>query len=98
MKGVINVFETYDGKFMVGFDDLLYQTVIEKLEHAPSGSWNLLPARILGISYAEYLRYARDKYNGVLYGKGHKYPVVKFKTENDCRSLCKELLLRWARM
>lgn len=99
MKGIINSWETADGMYMVSFNDILYNAVIENVpKENISGSWNVLPARILGISYADYLRYARDKYNGTLYGKNHKYPIVKFKNENDCKALCKELLLRWTRI
>ena len=97
MKGIINSWETIEGLYMVSFDDNLY-TAATALLSSKNGSWNVLPARILGLSYAEYLRYARDKYNGVIYGKGHKYPIVKFKDKNDCIALCKELLLRWSKI
>ena len=98
MKGIINSWETVDGMYMVSFNDDLYAAAEAKIGNPVKGSWNVLPARILGISYAEYLRYARDKYNGTLYGKGHKCPIVKFKNKNDCKALCKELLLRWTRI
>ena len=98
MKGLINPFETTDKKYMVSFNEYLYNAALEKIPFERIGSWNVLPARILGISYPEYLRYARDKYNGTLYGKGQKYPIVKFDNQEDCRLLCKELLLRWARI
>lgn len=98
MKGIIKAFETAEGKYMVGFSDEVYEEVLSKIPLSKIGSYNILPARILGISYAEYLRYARDKYNGVISGKSHKYPIVKFNSEKDCNLLCKELLLRWTRI
>ncbi len=98
MKGIIRAVETPEGKFMVGYDDNFYEAINQKLPFYNRGSYNVLPARLLGISYAEYLRYARDKYNGIIYGKGHKFPIVKFDNKQDCNLLCKELLLRWTRV
>lgn len=98
MKGIIKAVQTTDNKYMVGYNEDLYNAVIEKVPMEKIGSYNVLPARILGVSYAEYLRYARDKYNGTICGKGHKYPIVKFDKEEDCNLLCKELLLRWCRI
>ena len=43
------------------------------------GSYNLLPARLLGLSYAEYLRYCRDIYKAEIIGKNNMYPVAYFK-------------------
>ena len=98
MKGIIKAVETVDNKYMVGYNEDLYDAAIAKIPMEKIGSYNVLPARILGISYAEFLRYARDKYGATIYGKGHKYPIVKFDNENDCNLLCKELLLRWCRI
>ena len=98
MKGIIKAVSTPDNKYMIGFNEDLYNAALAKIPIEKVGSYNILPARILGISYAEFLRYARDKYNGTIYGKGHKYPVVKFNSEADCNLLCKELLLRWTRI
>lgn len=44
-----------------------------------TGSYNLLPARLLGLSYAEYLRYCRDIYKAEIVGKNNMYPVAYFK-------------------
>lgn len=44
-----------------------------------TGSYNLLPARLLGLSYAEYLRYCRDIYKAEIIGKNNMYPVAYFK-------------------
>lgn len=55
------------------------------------GSYNVYNARIMGLSYASYLQLARDKYNGILRGKGHRYPTVYFKSEEDAKRLAREL-------
>lgn len=45
------------------------------------GSYNVAPARLLGISYADYIRWLRTSYPDdiLVEGKGHKYPVVLWK-------------------
>ena len=98
MKGIIKAVETPEGKYMIGYNDDLYNVLVEKIPLEDIGSYNVLPARILGISYAEFLRYARDKYHGTIYGRAHKYPFVVFNSEEECNLLCKELLLRWCRI
>lgn len=98
MKGIFNSWETADGKYIVSFNDDIYNIIIEKIPKDRIGSWNVLAARILGLSYAEYLRYARDVYGGKLYGKGHKYPIVKFDNKYDCNRLCMELSTHWAKL
>ena len=43
------------------------------------GSFNLLPARLLNLSYAQYLRFCRDIVGGELSGKRNVYPIVLFE-------------------
>ena len=40
------------------------------------GSFNLMPARLLGLTYAQYLRFCRDVLGATLVGKNSKYPVA----------------------
>ena len=54
-------------------------------------SLNVLPARILGASYANYLRLCRDKYNAILLGKNCYYTVPIYKSKDDAAALCKIL-------
>ena len=44
-----------------------------------TGSYNLLPARLLGLSYANYLRYCRDVYKAEIIGKNTMYPIAYFE-------------------
>lgn len=39
-------------------------------------SLNVLAARVLGLSYAEYLRYCRDEFGAVLVGKNSLYVIA----------------------
>lgn len=43
-----------------------------------NGSFNLLPARLMGLSYANYLRMCRDMCGATIVGKGSMYPVPYF--------------------
>ena len=48
------------------------------LEHT-NGSFNIICARVMGLSYANYLRMCRDRYGADIIGKGCKYPVAFFE-------------------
>ena len=69
------------------------------------GSFLVLFARIMGLSYPDFLRFVRDTYNARLSGKGHKYISFYFPTKQDAENfanmidnrylqLKKELILR----
>ena len=47
-------------------------------------SWNLLYARLFGLSYPEFLRYIRDTYNATLWGKSG-YICFYFKERVDAQ-------------
>lgn len=55
------------------------------------GSYNILPARILGLSYANYLRMCRDLYGAEITGKNNGYPVAYFKEKENAEKLVKLL-------
>lgn len=42
------------------------------------GSFNILPARLLNLTYAQYLRFCRDIVGGEIGGKHSIYPVAYF--------------------
>lgn len=65
----------HPGKYIIKPDfDLL------PLHGFSSGSYNILPARIMNQTYATYLRMCRDKYGAVLIGKKTRYPMAFFTT------------------
>lgn len=47
------------------------------------GSYNILAARLLNLSYANYLRMCRDLYGAEIIGKNHLYPVAYFNGETE---------------
>ena len=80
------------GKYIItpNFDKLpLYSTV---------GSDNILMARVMGITYANYLRLCRDEYGAELIGKGSLYPVPYFTELNRVNEMVKELNKRVAEL
>lgn len=52
------------------------------------GSYNVIMARILGISYANFLRMCRDSFEAIIIGKNTYYPVAYFKSKTACKSIC----------
>ena len=61
------------GKYTIRLD---FDKFLSKL--STSGSFNLLPARLLNLSYAQYLRFCRDIVGGEIVGKKSIYPVAYF--------------------
>lgn len=55
------------------------------------GSYNLMPARLLHLSYADYLRFARDVLGAEVIGKKHRYPVAFFNRSNELNQFVKLL-------
>lgn len=55
------------------------------------GSYNVYHARIMGLTYASYLRMVRDNFGAKLRGKGHKYPSSFFEDKKDAEKLAKIL-------
>lgn len=43
------------------------------------GSCNVICARLMGLSYAQYLRFCRDVLGAEIYGKGSLYPIAYFR-------------------
>lgn len=58
------------------------------------GSYNLICARLMGLSYADYLRMCRDYYGAEIIGKGSKYPVAYFTRSDKMDSLIEQLNAR----
>ena len=58
------------------------------------GSLNLLPARLLNLSYAQYLRFCRDVLGAEIVGKNKLYPVAYFKRDEVLEQFIKLLNAR----
>lgn len=71
------------------------------LKHT-EGSYNVICARVMGLSYAQYLRMCRDCFGAELVGKGSLYPIAYFKKTNELLALVEHLnaranLILWER-
>ena len=67
-----------------------------------NGSYNIICARLMNLSYAQYLRFCRDLCGATIIGKGHKYPVAYFPEGERVQALCRLLnsranLVLWCR-
>lgn len=82
--------ECFNGKYKISpmFENLpLYST---------NGSFNLIAARLMGLTYAQFLRYCRDVHEAEIVGKQSLYPVAYFTKEKLPTNLVNELNRRAA--
>ena len=59
-----------------------------------NGSFNIICARLMGLSYAQYLRMCRDCFGAEIIGKGTMYPVAYFKLSKELQDLIEDLNAR----
>lgn len=59
-----------------------------------NGSYAIFPARLLNLSYAQYLRYCRDKIGAELIGKNKRYVTPYFDNSPEAKQLVKLLNAR----
>ena len=80
------------GKFLIlpkDYDALPFDTVC-------GGSYAVAPARVLGLSYAEYLRFVRDSYPNIveLHGKDSLYIRALWSLSNELLDFIKLLNMK----
>ena len=79
---------SYPGKYMIRAD-------LEKFHlNYTEGSYNIIGARLMGLTYADYLRMCRDIYGAEIVGKGEKYPFPIFKLSKELEDLIEQLNAR----
>ena len=79
---------SYPGKYIIRVDlDKFHLNYTE-------GSYNVICARIMGLSYAQYLRMCRDCFGAEIIGKGSMYPVAYFKFSEKLADLVESLNAR----
>lgn len=66
------------------------------------GSFNIIGARLMGLTYANYLRMCRDEFGAEIIGKGTAYPVAYFELSDKLMKLIEILnahanLVLWER-
>ena len=79
---------SHPGKYMIRAD-------LEKFHlNYTEGSYNIIGARLMGITYAQYLRMCRDIYGAEIVGKESLYPYPVFKLSQGLVDLIEELNAR----
>ena len=79
---------SYPGKYIIRVDlDKFHLNYTE-------GSYNVICARIMGLSYAQYLRMCHDCFGAEIIGKGSMYPVAYFKFSEKLVDLVESLNAR----
>lgn len=79
---------THPGKYMIRAD-------LEKFHlNFTEGSYNVIGARLMGLTYAQYLRMCRDIYGAEVIGKGDMYPYPVFKLSRGLEELIDQLNAR----
>lgn len=58
------------------------------------GSYNIICARLMGLTYAQYLRMCRDCFGAEIIGRGSMYPVAYFKFSEKLTDLIESLNAR----
>lgn len=53
-----------------------------EIRYIGKGSYNVLPARICGLSFSQFMRMCRDCYGAEVIGKGQLYPTIYFSKKN----------------
>lgn len=76
------------GKYMIRAD--LDKFHLEYTE----GSFNIIGARLMGLTYAQYLRMCRDCFGAEIIGKDSMYPVAYFKLSQGLNDLIDQLNAR----
>lgn len=59
-----------------------------------AGSFNVICARLMNLSYAQWLRFCRDCCGAVIVGKNSKYPIPYFSQGDRVQALCRLLNTR----
>lgn len=66
-----------NGKYIIKADPQKLKE-INGLKEVTIGSFNVLQARVLNLSYKDYLKMCRDEFDAEIIGKGKTYPVAYF--------------------
>lgn len=62
--------------------------------NSTEGSFGIIGARLMGLTYADYLRMCRDIYGAEIIGKNSNYPVAYFRFSKELEDLINQLNAR----
>lgn len=71
----------------------MLHTNIEKMPfpNGIRGSYSMMAARVLGLDYADFLRFARDVLKAKIMGKNERYPRAYFRKTSEVLQMVKLL-------
>lgn len=91
MDNIFSLRERFDGNLSIEIPQNIYDICRNS-----GGSFNVIKARLFGLSYPSYLRMCRDKYKAILKGKnGYSYTYWRKEDKDSLVELIKELNKRW---
>lgn len=79
---------SHPGKYVIRADHEKFH-----LDHT-DGSFNVIAARLMGLTYPNYLRMCRDCFGAEIVGKGSMYPVAYFNLSQGLMDLIDNLNAR----
>lgn len=79
---------SYPNEYVIVFD---LEQLSLLFSNGTKGSYGVFPARLLGLEYADYLRFCRDVLGAELTGKGSKYIVPYFSLTKEVQAFIKLL-------
>lgn len=79
---------SHPGKYLIRAD-------LDKFHlESTTGSFHIIGARLMGLTYADYLRMCRDCFGAEIIGKNSYYPYPVFKLSDKLEELIKNLNAR----
>lgn len=81
--------ENPDGYWQPAIDEIPFAR-----EGQLKGSVNVFEARLLGLSYPDFIQYCRANHHGALQGRAG-YSHCVYKDKSDCQAICKILNEQW---
>ncbi len=83
-----------DSYYLIGFDP---GDIFHGLKMDFRSSYHILGARLLGMSYPDFLLYIAKNYNAQIHGK-KGWSHVGFKECRDCQKVCNLLEAAWEKV
>lgn len=72
---------SHPGKYIIRADHEKFHL------NSTEGSFAIIGARLVGLTYAQFLRMCRDEYGAEIMGKGSMYPIAYFELSNKLMEL-----------
>lgn len=95
MSKIFKPNELFDGNWAITIDLDKFEIDGENVTNYFASSYNVVPARLLGFTYSDYLRWCRSC-GAELRGKvGYTHPL--WHNENECKKVCDLLNKEWDR-